>query len=162
MKTRQLRVLISFSLAFLFLQGASFCCAAEVTIKAGTPIPVRLEEAISSETATAGQTVRLVVTRDVTVDDIVVIRAGSEVSGEVTYTQKTGSLGKEGKLFLVVRYATAVDNTRIPLRANLSQEGDERVALSWLVCPFITGTSSMIPAGTETKAYVDYDTKIRV
>ena len=69
--------------------------------------------------------------------------------GDVTYSQKTGSLGKEGKVFLVVRYATAVDNTRVPLRANLSQTGDEKVALSWMVCPFIKGTSSIIPGGTD-------------
>ena len=82
--------------------------------------------------------------------------------GEITYSQKTGSLGKECKLFLVIRYAAAINNTRVPLRANLSQIGGEKVALSWMVCPFIKGTSSMIQAGTETKAYVDYDTKIEI
>jgi len=156
------KLFLSIPLALVFLMMAFSSYASEVTIKAGTPIPVRLQEAVSSETATAGQTVRFVVTRDVSVDDIVVIKAGSEVVGDVTYSQKTGSLGKEGKVFLVVRYATAVDNTRVPLRANLSQAGDEKVALSWMVCPFIKGTSSMIPAGTETKAYVDYDTKTKI
>ncbi len=159
-KIGKLFLAIPLALGFLMMAFSSY--ASEVTIKAGTPIPVRLQEAVSSETATAGQTVRFSVTRDVSVDDIVVIKAGSEVLGDVTYSQKTGSLGKEGKVFLVVRYATAIDNTRVPLRANLSQTGDEKVALSWLVCPFIKGTSSMIPAGTETKAYVDYDTKIKI
>lgn len=134
--------------------------ATEVTIKAGTPVPVRIDETVSSETATAGQTVRCFVTRDVFVDDFIVIKAGTEVVAEVTYSQKTGSLGKEGKVFLVVRDTVAVDNTKVPLRSSLSQTGDERVALSWLVCPFIKGTQSMIPSGTETKAYVDYDTKV--
>lgn len=162
MKIKTQKVLISIFLATALMQLPLLCYAAEVMVKAGTPIPVRLEDAISSETATAGQSVRFTVTRDVAVDDKVVVSAGSEVVGEVTFSQKTGSLGKEGKVFLVVRYATAVDNTRLPLRANLSQEGDEKVALSWMVCPFIKGTSSMIPAGTETKAYVDYDTKVKV
>lgn len=156
------KVFLSISFGIFFLQLAVYSYAAEVIVKAGTPIPVRLEQTISSEAATAGQTVSFTVTRDVTVDDAVVIKAGSEVIGEISYAQKTGSLGKEGKVHLVIRYATAVDNTRVPLRASLSQEGSEQVALSWLVCPFITGTSSMIPSGTETKAYVDYDTKIRI
>ncbi|MCR4290216.1 MAG: hypothetical protein NUV86_08145 [Candidatus Scalindua sp.] len=136
--------------------------ATEITIKAGTPVPVRIDETVSSESATAGQTVRCFVTRDVFVDDFIVIKAGTEVVAEVTYSQKTGSLGKEGKVFLVVRNTVAVDNTIVPLRANLSQTGDEKVALSWMVCPFIKGTQSMIPSGTETKAYVDYDTILKI
>jgi len=159
-KIGNLFLAIPLALGFFMMAFSSY--ASEVTIKAGTPIPVRLQEAVSSETTTAGQTVRFLVTRDVSVDDIVVIKAGSEVVGDVTYSQKTGSLGKEGKVFLVIRYATAVDNTKVPLRANLSQTGDEKVALSWIVCPFIKGTSSTIPVGTETKAYVDYDTKIKI
>lgn len=161
-KIKAHRILFALSMVVGLTQFSLFCNAAEITIKAGTPIPVRVEEAISSETTTAGQTVRFVVTRDVLVDEKVVIKAGSEVIGEVTFSQKSGSFGKEGKLFLVVRHATAIDNTKVPLRANLSQEGDERLALSWMFCPFIKGTSSMIPAGTETKAYVDYDTKINI
>ena len=91
-----------------------------------------------------------------------VIKAGSSVEGEVTFAEKSGSLGEEGKVFIVLRYATAVDGTRIPLRASLSDTGDEKVALSWMVCPFIKGTTGQVQANTETKAYVDYDTKINI
>jgi len=162
MSGRTGKIFLFIPLALLFLLTAFSSYASELTIKAGTPIPVRLQEAVDSETSTAGQTVRFLVTRDISVNDIVVIKAGAEVIGEVTYSQKTGSMGKEGNVFLVVRYATAVDDTRVPLRANLSQTGDEKVALSWMICPFIKGTSSVIPAGTETKAYVDYDTTIKI
>ena len=41
----------------------------EITIKAGTPIPVKLEEAISSESAATGQSVRFTVTKDIKVND---------------------------------------------------------------------------------------------
>jgi hypothetical protein len=156
------RTILSLLLVAVVLSLGSLAYAAEVTIKAGTPIPVRLLDDLSSETATAGQLVRFETTRNIIVDDKIVIKAGSEVIGEVTHAQKTGSLGKEGSLSLVVQYATAVDGTRIPLRANLSNTGDERVALSWMVCPFIKGTPSRIPATTETKAYVDYDTVVKI
>lgn len=146
-------------LCFLF---ASLSIAAEITIKAGTPVPVKLEQELTSENATAGQTVRFSVTKDITVDGIVVIKAGSEVVGEVALAQKTGTFGKEGKLSIVVRHATAVDGTMVPLRSTLSKSGEEKMAVSFLFCPFIKGTSSEIPVGTESKAYVDYDTKIHV
>lgn len=156
------KIILPLLFACIVIFGVSLVFAGEITIKAGTPIPVKLLDDLSSETATAGQSVRFEVTRNIIVDNKVVIKAGSEVVGEVTYAQKTGSLGKEGNLYLVVRYATAVDGTRVPLRANLSATGDEQVAISWLVCPFIKGTASRIPAATETKAYVDYDTVIKI
>jgi len=136
--------------------------AKEILIKAGTPVQIRLEQSVSSQTATAGQSLRFKVIRDVEVDNIVVIKAGSMVVGEVTFAQKTGSLGKEGKLYIVVRHAVAVDGTKVPLRANLSKEGDEKVALSWMICPFIKGSASRIDQGTEAKAFVDYNTKITI
>ncbi len=157
--TRNIAMLLVLSIGILTIVAQAR--AAEVTIKAGTPIPVKLDQSVSSETATIGQTVRFSVTRDVSVDNVVVIKAGSEVIGEVVQAQKTGSLGKEGKLSLIVRHALAVDNTKVPLRSTLYQTGEERVALSFLFCPFIKGTQSVIPANTETKAYVDYDTKIK-
>ena len=156
------KVILSLLLIAFILLMVSLASAAEVTIKAGTPVPVKLIDDLSSETATAGQLVRFEATKNIMVDGIVVIKAGSEVIGEVSYCQKTGSLGKEGKINVVVRYATAVDNTRVPLRAQLAETGDEKVALSWMVCPFIKGSSSRIPASTETKAYVDYDTVIEI
>jgi len=153
----------SLILLFVFLFFAtSTLHASEITIKAGTPVPIRLEETVSSETATAGQTIRFTVTKDVTVGDVVVIKAGSAVVAEVAHSQKTGTFGKEGKASLVVRHTTAVDNTMVPLRSNLSQEGEEKMAVSFLFCPFIKGTSATIQAGTETKAYVDYNTTIQV
>jgi len=136
--------------------------AEDIVIKAGTPVPVRILDAVSSETATAGSTVRSEVTRDITINGKVLIKAGTDVVAEIAYAQKPGSLGKEGKVNLVLRHTTAIDGTRVPLRALLEQSGDEKVALSWMVCPFIKGSGAMISSGTETKAYVDYDVKIRI
>lgn len=158
--TRKIDLILLSAIVILSFYSLGF--AQEITIKAGTPIPVRLLDDLDSDTATAGQLVRFEATRNVKVEDRVVIIAGSEVIGEVTHSQKKGSLGKEGNLFLVVRHAVAVDGTRIPLRANLSKTGEEKVALSWMVCPFIKGTGARIPAMTETKAYVDYDTVINL
>ena len=48
------------------------------------------------------------------------------------------------------------------MRATLSEEGAEKVAVALVICPFIKGEEGRIPAGTETKAYVDFDTEINV
>lgn len=157
-KITTMLIIVSFG---IFAMDA-ICYSKEIVIKAGTPIPVRITDAVSSENATVGQTVSFTVTRNVEVDDIVVIKAGSEVIGEITFAQKTGSLGKEGKLSLNVRYAIAVDNTRVPLRCNLSKTGDEKLAEAIIICPFIKGEATHIEAGTEFKAYVDYDTKVNI
>lgn len=154
------KTIIAGMLLLLFIVTES--TAGEIMIKSGTPVPVRLLTSTSSETAAGGQMLQFEVTRDVTINEKVVIKAGSEVVGEVTHAQKTGSLGKEGRLGIMVRYATAVDGTRVPLRAMIDQTGNDSVALSFLVCPFIKGDSVQVNAGTETKAYVDYDTKINV
>ena len=151
---------VAFVVCFVFIKPQ--VDAKEYVLKAGTPIPVRLEEEADSETATAGETLRFRVIRNVRVEDVVVIEAGAEAVSEVTFAQKKGSLGKEGKVYLMMRYATAVDGTRVPLASKLSDTGDEKVARSWMICPFIKGTSARVPAGTETKAYVDYDTAIEI
>jgi hypothetical protein len=141
---------------------AGFCLAEEIIIKAGTPIPVRLEEALSSETAKARQPVRFTVVRDVEIKGKIVIKAGAPAEGEITYAQKTGSLGKEGMVHLVMRYTIAVDGTRIPLIASLSASGDDNVVLSGFIWPFIKGSSCNIQIGTEMKAYVDFDTTVNL
>jgi hypothetical protein len=123
------KCLVFFVLAVGGMQVESFCYATEVTLRSGTPVPVKLDEVVSSESATGGQIARLTVTRSVSADGKVVIKAGSKLAGEV-----------EGGVILIIRQATAVDGTRIPLR----------------------GGSTMIPVGTETKAYVDYDTTVNV
>lgn len=148
--------------ALLFVFPGICYGVGEITIKAGTPIAVKLLDTVNAETATAGQTVRAEVTKDVKVDDVTVIKAGTEVVVEIAYAQKPGTFGKEGKINLVVRHTTAVDGTKVPLRSSLEQTGEEKMALSFLLCPFIKGSSATVNAGTETKTYVDYDTKIRI
>ena len=141
---------------------AGFCIAEEIIINAGTPIPVRLEETLSSETVKARQPVRFTVARDVEITEKIVVKAGALAEGEITYAQKTGSLGKEGMVHLVMRYTVAVDGTRIPLIASLSATGDDKVVLSGFIWPFIKGSSCKIQSGTEIKAYVDFDTTVNL
>lgn len=60
------------------------------TAPVGTDIPVRLTEALSSETAQDGQPINGTVTRDVVSDGMVIIPAGAAVSGRVVAAKDAG------------------------------------------------------------------------
>ena len=62
----------------------------EVTVPAGTSIPVRITEGLSSKTAEAGQSFNGTVARDVTAGGLVVIPSGSAVSGRVVDAKDAG------------------------------------------------------------------------
>jgi hypothetical protein len=77
---------------------SSFSFAA--TIPAGTRVPVRVNSAINSGTAHAGEKWTGVVARDVIVNGATVARKGEEAAGTVTYVKPSGRLHAPGQLSL--------------------------------------------------------------
>lgn len=140
-----------------------------VILREGTTIAMKAVETISSETAQTGQQVQFEVVRDVTVDDVVVIKAGAPAVAEVLRASPRKAVGREGELIIAVRYAKAVDGTNVRLRASLTEKGEDSltstVVLSVVLCPLFLlqkGGEATIPAGAEYKVFVDLDTKIEV
>lgn len=80
---------------------SSFSFAA--TIPAGTRVPVRVNSAISSGTAHAGEKWTGVVARDVVVNGKTVAKKGEEAAGTVTYVKSSGRLHAPGQLTLRLR-----------------------------------------------------------
>ncbi len=70
--------------------------AGAATIPAGTHVTVRLDSAISSGTAHAGDQFTATLTKDVVVNGQTVAKAGSPVQGKVTYARSSGRLSKPG------------------------------------------------------------------
>jgi hypothetical protein len=62
----------------------------DVTVPAGTLIPIRITESLSSETAQTGEPFNGVVTHEVVHDGLVVLPAGSAVSGRVVAAKDAG------------------------------------------------------------------------
>ncbi len=62
----------------------------EITAPVGTTVPIRITEALSSKTATDGQPFNGVVTAEVVRDGVVIIPAGSAVSGRVVTAKDAG------------------------------------------------------------------------
>src|SRR5215471_4223756 len=73
---------------------------ATTSVPVGTPIDVTINQSISSKTATVGQTLSGVISRDVTADGRVVIPKGSSARLVVSSVQASGRLSTPAKLWV--------------------------------------------------------------
>lgn len=135
----------------------------QVKISEGTEFAIRVEEALSSSSASEGDRFTISLDDDVKLDDGTVLRAGYRGVGEVVEAQDNGMLGKSGKLNIRLVYLKVGDE-RIRLRANKSAEGEVRVGatvatalLFWPAAPFIKGKDVSIKKGAIMRAYADQD-----
>jgi len=87
----------------------------ELTVKEESVIGIRLDEAVSSETARVEDKVTARVTRDVTVDGRVAIPSGTKLEGMVTSVERGGKFKNPGRLG--IRFTTLVlaDNTKVAI-----------------------------------------------
>ncbi len=89
----------------------------EVTVPAGTALPLELMTAISSETAKVEMPVRARLRQAVVIDGDTVIPAGSTLSGDVFEVERAGRV--RGRARLVVRFNEAeINGAREDLRTN--------------------------------------------
>ena len=130
-------------------------------IQEGTEFPVRLEEAISSKSASTGDRFTISLSEDVHLPNGVILRAGYKGIGEVLDAEKTGMLGKTGKLAIRLNYIRVGDQ-RIKLRASRDTQGSHNTAvqvgallLLWPVVPFIKGNGAQIKKGTQMTGYAN-------
>ena len=92
--------------AMIAAPGLVASTAADVTVPAGTQLPIILDTAVASNISRVEQPVRAHVTRDVRIDNQVVIPAGSELYGHVTAVRRPGKV--EGRSYIAVRLTTLV------------------------------------------------------
>jgi hypothetical protein len=78
----------------------------EVTIPAGTALPVVVDTAVASNISRVEQPVRAHLSRDVRVDNQLVLPAGSDVYGHVTAVRRPGKV--KGRSYIAVRFNTLV------------------------------------------------------
>ncbi len=78
----------------------------EVTIPAGTQLPIVVDTGVASNTSHVEQPVRAHLSRDVRVDDQIVLPAGSELYGNVTAVRRPGKL--KGRSYIALRFTTLV------------------------------------------------------
>ena len=139
----------------------------EVTIPDGTEFTVINTEEISSKTSAEGDPVTFKVKDDVIVNGQVVIAKDAIVKGIISNAEKSGRMGKGGKLSIRLESTTTTDNQKIRLRASKGKQGDDAtgttVALTVLFGPLgllKKGKEAKMKAGQEIKVFTDEEKKI--
>ena len=141
----------------------SLALADQIKVPEGTEFPLRIEDSLSSKTAHDGDRFTVTLTDDVKLPDGMVLKAGYRGVGEVVHAEKSGMLGKTGKLDLRVSYLK-VGEQRIRLRGSKGAEGKHNtgaqvvtVVLVGVFAAFIKGHNIDIPKGATFSAFVDQD-----
>jgi hypothetical protein len=144
--------------------------AAPVTgpvLRAGTPVPMRMVEPLSSKTARQGQRIPLEVVEDVRVDGHVVIPKASRAFGEVVRVSAASSFGKAGRLSVKPMFVEVAGH-RILLDGAAAERGKKGLAPALLTAPvvgavaaFVSGKSAVLEAGTRIDGFVRRDLVLR-
>ena len=127
----------------------------------GTPLKLQTTAPLSTKDSKPGDRVRLEVVEDVSFRGAVVVPVGTSVFGEVARVQRTGHVGKKGKLDIRL-ISVEMPEGPVRLSGNVYDEGKSHTALSvgtmLLVSPLggflIHGTSASIPAETPVTAHI--------
>lgn len=132
-------------------------------LREGEDVNLAFAQDLSSKTAVDGDPVTLTLVDDLKVGGVVVARAGSKATGEVTNAKKSGMMGKAGELNLRLNYIKVGDN-KIRLRGTKGKEGESgttgAVVLTVLFGPIGLikhGKNVEIKQGTSLKAFVSDD-----
>lgn len=127
----------------------------------GTPVKLKFKQTVSSKTANAGDPVEFEVVENVKIGNRIVIAKGGTAKGVVASVQRSGMLGRKGKLDVAVKEVQLVTGERVTLRASKESGGGNSggiIAVAVLVSPLallFKGKNVTYEAGTEIEAFVD-------
>lgn len=142
--------------------------AGAAVLHAGTSIPLRMREAITTKgkMLKVGQRVQLEVAENITMNGQTVIPAGSPAVGEITTVRNKGMWGKSGGITGRVLYARVGDR-QIRMTGNFDDKGKTgtggviaAVAFIPIAGFFTTGTSAAIPLGAPVGGFLDEDVPV--
>ena len=135
-------------------------------LKEGSDVQLKFAQNLTSHTATEGDPINLILAEDLTVDNVVVAKAGDKAVGEVSHAKRAGMMGRGGELNIRLDYLR-VGDTRVMLRGTRDKTGDDAtgttVALTVLFGPIGLvkhGKEIDIKEGTPLKVFVASDTTL--
>lgn len=142
----------------------------EVTVKAGTMVPLQVVNPTKAADVKEGQKVAFRVSRDINVDGLTAIPYGTIVNGNVYEAKKSSWWGTKGRLGIKLTDLVAPNGEIIPLtNADVYVTGKNRTTLSVLLfcfvtipACFITGSKAELPNGYEIQANVAANTIVKV
>ncbi len=106
------KILLSIAMSFM-VSGAIF--AQEVTVKAGTIIPLQIVNPVKAANVDEGQKVAFRVSRDVNVKGVTAIPYGTLVQGTVYEAKRSSWWGTKGRLGIEIKEIVLPNGTVIPL-----------------------------------------------
>ena len=141
----------------------------KVKVPERTVVPVKLIQHLKGDQVIPGQNVDFEVSRDIIIDDFIVVKRGAPAYGSITAAKRAGSVSRGGKIRLSIDYCKAIDGSRVYLKSVLQKEEESdvggNIAASVLLCPLILvakGEEAELPIGTEFKSYIENDVFVKV
>ena len=141
----------------------------QVTIKAGSIVPLQSVKQVKAADVTEGQTVDFQVVQDVKVDGVCVIPRGTLVKGKVSEARKSSLAGTKGRLVININSMNLPDGEPVFFsNTDVRIYGKNRTPLAVVTgilvwpCIFIPGSKAVMPAGYEVQATVAANTTVIV
>lgn len=141
----------------------------QVTIKAGTIVPLQAVKQVKAADVSEGQTVDFQVVQDVYVDGVCVIPRGTLVKGKVAEARKSTVAGTKGRLVININYLNLPSGEPLYFsNTDVRINGKNRTPLAVVTalfvwpCIFIPGTKAVMPAGYEVQATVASNTTVSI
>lgn len=137
----------------------------------GTPLKLRLRNALNSHTAKTGDRVEFEVVNNVVVGGVTVLKRGAPAVGVVTDAESSKTMGRAGRLSFMIRDIPLENGKEIPVRA-FNRSGGENTTAQMVglmiggpigAAPFmllIHGSNTVFERGTEINAFVNGDVKV--
>lgn len=141
----------------------------EVTVKAGTLVPLQVVNYTKAVDVSVGQKVLFRVSRDINIDGVTAIPYGTTVNGTVYEAKRSSWWGTKGRLGIRVTEMYAPNGEMIPLQnGDLYVTGKNRTPTAVIAslflwpCMFICGSKAEVMPGYEIQANVAANTVIKV
>ena len=157
-----------FSVIVMCMVAFNVAFAEQVEIKGGTIVSLEATNSVRGAKAHTGQTVDFRVTRDVKVNGVVAIPAGSVAKGTVYEAKRSTCFGTKGRLGIKVRYVTLPSGDVVNFASSdIYITGKNRTAISVVVfcftlLPFPCGSKAEMPIGYEFDATVASNTTVTI
>ena len=110
-------------------------------VEEGTIILLKSLSIISSNTRMDGESIDFFCADNLVVNNKLIIKKNSKITGKVESSEKSRSLGKGGSLKIIFNYITAIDGQNIPISGVYNYvKGDNKsgtaIGLSLVLSPF--------------------------
>lgn len=152
------------------VSALSICGFAQktVTIKGGTIVPLEAVKSVRAIHVHEGESVDFKVSRDVVIDGVVAIPAGTLAKGSVYEAKRSTAFGTRGRLGIKVKYMILPSGENVNFTGtDVYIKGPNRTALSVVVffftcLPFPCGGKAEMKQGYEVEATVANNVTINI